>query len=314
MDPVERKILFVASTGGHLAELVRIAARLHASADSLWITFDTPQSRSLLRGRRVLYVPYVSPRDALGVLRTYVVTRRALKSETEPFSFAVSTGAAVAIGSYVAAWLAGVPRHFIESASRIDGPSLTGRILYRTRLARMYTQHAWAQGRWTSYPSVISLFEAVDRDVVPQDGRPLRLFVTLGTIKPYRFDRLLDRLLAVGALDDGSTLQVGATVRDDLPGTVVSEMPAVEFEAACREADVVVTHAGVGTILQLLEMGIHPVVVPRLVSEGEHVDDHQVQVCRLVGRLGVAEVVDAGAVTTSDLRRASALATREKTS
>ena len=314
IDAAGRKVLFVASTGGHLAELVRIAPRFRASEDSLWITFDSPQSRSLLRGRRVVHVPYVSSRDPVGVAKAFAITRRAIRAEREPFAFAVSTGSAVSIGSYLAARAAGIPRHFIESASRVDGPSLTGRIHYGTRLARMYTQHSWAHDRWTPFPSVISVFEAVERAVVPDEGRPLRLFVTLGTFKPFRFDRLLDRLKAIGALDDESIVQVGVTTRSDLPGKVASEMPAVEFERACRQADVVITHGGVGTILQLLELGIHPVVVPRLKAREEHVDDHQLEICRLVGELGVAEVVDADALTMSDLRRASALATREKPS
>jgi hypothetical protein len=47
----QRKLLLVASTGGHLAQLVRLAPGLGASPSSLWVTFDSVQSRSLLAAR-----------------------------------------------------------------------------------------------------------------------------------------------------------------------------------------------------------------------------------------------------------------------
>ncbi|MCW2960214.1 MAG: glycosyltransferase 28 domain protein, partial [Thermoleophilia bacterium] len=40
-------LLFVASTGGHLAELHALAPRLGATEHDTWVTFDTPQSRAL---------------------------------------------------------------------------------------------------------------------------------------------------------------------------------------------------------------------------------------------------------------------------
>src|SRR5579875_3682455 len=73
--PVERlsgRILYVASTGGHLAELNRLAARFDARPDSVWVTADSQQSRSVLAGRNVHHVPYVASRDLLGTLRAFV--------------------------------------------------------------------------------------------------------------------------------------------------------------------------------------------------------------------------------------------------
>jgi len=42
-----------------------------------------------------------------------------------------------------------------------------------------------------------------------------------------------------------------------------------------REAVVVATQEGVGTVMQLLDWGIWPVVLGRRVHRGEYVDDHQ---------------------------------------
>jgi UDP-N-acetylglucosamine--N-acetylmuramyl-(pentapeptide) pyrophosphoryl-undecaprenol N-acetylglucosamine transferase len=178
----------------------------------------------------------------------------------EKFDVCVSTGAAVALAGFFAARLRGVPCVYVESVSRIAGPSLTGRIVHRLHLARTYTQHeAWASPSWRPIKSVLLDFEAA-----PRPDRPLeRVLVTVGTIKPYRFDALVDRIKRLDLGDVEIVWQLGVTERDDLTGQVSTFMPQDELLAAAEKADVVVTHAGVGTMLDLFERGIYPVVVPR---------------------------------------------------
>jgi UDP-N-acetylglucosamine transferase subunit ALG13 len=50
------------------------------------------------------------------------------------------------------------------------------------------------------------------------------------------------------------------------------------FESLIRDADAVVCHGGVGTIMTALSLQRRPIVIPRLSSFGEHVDDHQRQI------------------------------------
>jgi UDP-N-acetylglucosamine transferase subunit ALG13 len=54
---------------------------------------------------------------------------------------------------------------------------------------------------------------------------------------------------------------------------------------------VVVTHAGVGTILTALLNGVRPIVVPRLEAHREAVDDHQLELANRLERLGLVTVV-----------------------
>ncbi|MCU1637208.1 MAG: glycosyltransferase [Cryobacterium sp.] len=294
-QPTARKLLLVASTGGHLAQLVRLAPGLGAAPDSLWVTFDSPQSRSLLQGCRRVYVPYVRPRDYRGVLRTASIIHRILAHER--FDGAVSTGAAVAVSALPQAAMAGIPSVYIESVSRVEGPSVSGRILAASHMVTLRTQHdAWKHGRWELYPSVLSTYVSVPRGAAVHP----KLFVTLGTIEGYRFDALIDAVLATGLADESTIWQLGYTSgRRNLPGTVFEHMDAAQFAAASREADVVVTHAGVGSILGFLESGIYPVVVTRRKARHEHVDDHQLQIAQLAANLHVAESVDAPDLTAA---------------
>jgi UDP-N-acetylglucosamine transferase subunit ALG13 len=63
-------------------------------------------------------------------------------------------------------------------------------------------------------------------------------------------------------------------------------MPFGEMERNFEAADLVVTHAGVGSILCARRAGHTPIVVPRYHELGEHVDDHQVELTRALAGLG----------------------------
>ncbi|MGO4691443.1 glycosyltransferase [Glaciibacter sp. 2TAF33] len=290
--PADRKLMLVASTGGHVAELARLAPGLGAAPNSLWVTFDSAQTRSLLSGQRRLFVPYVRPRDVRGVMRTAWIVERLLRHEH--FDGVVSTGSAIAVSALPLAAAEGIPSLYIESVSRVEGPSVSGRILAACRLVEMHTQHeSWAHGRWQMHQSVFNTFRSLPK---PPAERP-SLFVTLGTIEGYRFDAMVDAVLATGLADERTVWQLGYTERDDLPGRAYGQMLFNDFHDAAENADVVVTHAGVGSLIAFLEAGIYPVLVTRRKARGEHVDDHQTQIAELASALGVVEAVDAPELT-----------------
>lgn len=288
-EPISQKLLLVASSGGHLAELDRLAPGLKATSDSLWVTFDTPQSRSILAGRRRLYIPYVRPRDVIGVARTARIIQQVLRQER--FDGAVSTGAAIAVAALPLAAVNGVPSLYIESVSRVVGPSLSGRLIASTGIVSLRTQYAgWASRRWKLHPSILATFHSEARTPAPRPS----LFVTLGTIEGYRFDSLIDAVLKTGLADHRTVWQLGFTSdRSGLPGTVHQHMRYRDFQQAALAADVVITHAGVGSLLGLLDLGIYPVLVSRRTERNEHVDNHQHQIAELAGRLDVAASIDA---------------------
>ncbi|MCZ2846564.1 glycosyltransferase [Modestobacter sp. VKM Ac-2978] len=286
----ERRLVLAASTGGHLAQLVRLAPGLGASADSLWITFPTAQSESLLAGRNVLHVPYIRPREGVKIARAFRSILPRLRAEE--FDAAVSTGSALALAALPAAHLAGIPTLYIESVSRVNGPSVSGRVLAAMRFAQLRTQHpGWAGGRWGTHPSVFSAFRMAPRPVQRQGQA--RLFITLGTLRGYPFHSIVDRVLELGLADEHTVWQLGETEPAvELPGQVHHELPARDFERHAREADVVITHAGVGSVLGLLEMGIAPIAVVRRRSRGEHVDNHQQQLADLMKSSGIGFAVE----------------------
>jgi UDP-N-acetylglucosamine transferase subunit ALG13 len=293
-----QKLLLVASTGGHLSQLRRLAEMIQPSNDSLWVTFDKPQSRSLLAEARHLFIPYISPRDVAGVLRGVRAFRNVLSGED--FDAVVSTGSAIALSSHLVSQQRGLRTIYIESVSRFEGPSVTGRILQRVPRIERYCQHpGYDPSKWAYEFSVLDAYQP-DTEWKPLEP-PRSIFVTLGTIHPYRFDRLVDALVAAAAPGTKFVWQLGSTSRDDLPGEVNIEMSAAAFQQAARESDLVVTHAGVGTIMNLFDLQRPTLVVPRRRAFREHVDDHQLQITREVSERGLAVTAEVDQIEAGTL-------------
>jgi len=293
------RLLLVASTGGHLTQLAKIAARLEVSVDSTWVTFDSPQARSLLsRYRDVRYLPYVAPRDARGVLRTARAVARVARASR--YDAVMSTGAGVALS--LAAVPKGVRRLYVESVSRVSGPSLTGRLLARVPGVERRTQHpGWASKRWPYEFTLLDDYAVVPKQLGARTTGPISVLVTLGTIQPYRFDAALEAVKRVLGPDDRVFWQVGVTSGVDLPGDVRESMGRLELHAMAAQCDVVISHAGVGTAVDLLELGISPVLLPRRAEHGEHVDDHQLQIGTMLGDRQLATVRLPEELTRDDL-------------
>lgn len=296
------KLLLTCSSGGHLSELLRLEGHIGRHADSLWVTFDTPQSRHLLAGRRVQFIPYIGPRDLGGTVAALSAFHRILRRER--FDAALSTGAAVAVAGLSVAAAHGLPASYVESFGRVLGPSLTGRLLVRVPGVALLTQHAaWARGHWRSCDSILNGFRRVD---APVPRAIERVFVTLGTIQGYRFDSVVDALLKSRYVNEHTVWQLGHTRRRDrLPGQVHDIMAPDHFCDAVRAADVVISHAGVGSLIELLNMGVFPVQAVRRAERSEHVDNHQRELGDLVNRIGIGIAVDGPAVTDSVIEEAA---------
>jgi UDP-N-acetylglucosamine--N-acetylmuramyl-(pentapeptide) pyrophosphoryl-undecaprenol N-acetylglucosamine transferase len=323
--------LFVATTGGHLTQLHELADRINIKcANRLWITFDSPQSRSLLKGENRYFIPAIHERDILGVLRGGRIFHRLQKQFD--VKAVISTGSAIALSFLPYAALRGIDAYYIESVARVGAPSLTGRILARIPNIKLYRpyEHA-ATGRWRYGGSVFDAYLAEKLETVEQvtaglnadwgsgrstecvDSRPLRVVVTIGTIK-YSFRRLFENLVKI-LPDDAEVLwQTGHTPVDGLGIDGKPFIPAADLDTAMRAADVVIAHSGCGSALDALRAGRMPILVPRDPRLGEIVDGHQVEVATWLANRGLALHRTPESVTLEDLRSAaSRRITRVKT-
>ena len=102
-------------------------------------------------------------------------------------------------------------------------------------------------------------------------------FVTLGT-QDFPFNRLLelvDRLVEEGVLRGEVFAQVGHSTYVPRNYSHVDFLNPADYSRRIGEADLIIAHAGVGTIMSCLSSRKKLIVVPRAKAHGEHVDDHQ---------------------------------------
>ena len=129
------------------------------------------------------------------------------------------------------------------------------------------------------------------------------IFVTVGT-QDKQFPRLLEevkRLIKIGKINDTVIAQIGNTkFNTELES---NKMHLIEFttprevDALITNADLIITHGGVATIIEGLNHGKKIIAVPRLKKFKEHVNDHQLQIIEnfdesgfIIGTRGVEEL------------------------
>lgn len=293
--------LLVANDGGHLTQLHMLRPRLGFGEDVVWVTPRTPQTESLLAGERVHWAEPCPPRDVQAVLRNAASCRPLF--DRYDVNLVVSTGAALALAVLPQARLRHVETVYIESATRLDAPSLSGRLLSMVPGVRTFSQStALTRGHWSFLGSPWDLYESQ-----PGPPRAVRsVVVTLGTQEGYGFRRLIERLRLVIPRDAQVLWQTGGTDTDGLGIRARPRVPAEELAAAVRGADVVVAHAGTGIALMALENGKLPVLVPRRALHGEHVDDHQLTIALELCLRDLCVARDADSLKLADLEHAAA--------
>ncbi len=296
--------MLVASSGGHFTQLAELWPRIQGvNPECVWVTFDSPQTRSMLQGERVEYVPYIKPRGLGSVIRNVPQAFKLIRKYN--VDAVISTGSAIALAYLPYSAIRGIPTHYIESATRVEGPSVTGKALSRVPGIKFYNQHeVWADDQWSYLGSVFDGFETTRLDHPPPKIR--RAVVSVGTMEDYSFREFFVRLATYLKDADSVLWQTGSTDVSDLNIDGKAVVPAHELEAAMQEADVVIAHAGTGTALTSLRMGKRPILVPRDSSHGQHIDNHQFQTAALLDKMGLALSRKVEDLTKQDLHEAAA--------
>lgn len=110
------------------------------------------------------------------------------------------------------------------------------------------------------------------------------IFVTVGTHE-QQFNRLIsaiDSLAKDGVVQDSIFVQTGYSDYEPTSCAWTKFVPALEMKERMANADVVITHGGPSSFIEAMSVGKAPVVVPRRVEYGEHVNNHQLEFVRLV--------------------------------
>jgi UDP-N-acetylglucosamine:LPS N-acetylglucosamine transferase len=121
------KILLVASTGGHLAQLLTMR-EWWSQHERHWVTFQKPDAIAALEDEAVTWAHHPVTRNIPNAIRNLglaITTLRRLRPDV-----VVSTGAGVSLPFFVVARLLRIHTVYLEVFDRIDSPTLTGRLSY----------------------------------------------------------------------------------------------------------------------------------------------------------------------------------------
>jgi len=114
----------------------------------------------------------------------------------------------------------------------------------------------------------------------PVLGECALIFVTVGS--HYQgFDRLIQKMDEIaGKIDEKVIMQIGNTKYKPVNVEYFEFAEYSKIQKLNSDARIVVSHAGVGSILTALEQKTHLLIVPRLKKYDEVVDDHQLQIAK----------------------------------
>jgi UDP-N-acetylglucosamine--N-acetylmuramyl-(pentapeptide) pyrophosphoryl-undecaprenol N-acetylglucosamine transferase len=293
----ERSDIFCfGSAGGHLRELTSLIEQLGLPHDRVVVGSSRGDQLSALSnaGWRTVEIPLVEPRSPLALLRAYWPALRILRA-LRP-RVILTTGSAVAFAFAPLAAILGTRFIFVESLTRVDRPSQTGRLVELLPHMTLRTQtKTWPRRRgplrplWTKSSSVLDLYRCERLPEAPPP--PTRIFVAVGIMtRRYSFGRLFEAVRAAAPSSAEIRIQSG---EGDVPvagATFLGRLTSSELRAEINAADVVVIHAGVGLTLDCFDAGKFPVVIARRQAFGEHVDDHQTEFASVLKSSGLARV------------------------
>lgn len=115
------------------------------------------------------------------------------------------------------------------------------------------------------------------------------IFVTIGTQLPFdRLIRIIDKLAP--QLDEEIVAQVYKCGFSPRNIKTVDFLAPDEFNALFDKARLIISHAGMGTILSALQKDKPIIVFPRIAAMGEHRNEHQLATARKFKEMGSVNV------------------------
>ncbi len=120
------KIAFATPGGGHLTELQKIFSReVIKNNHIVYITEKTSRTEKLKEKKYFFKKLENNPLDYFPAL-----IKGLLILKKEKVNFVITTGGEIALPSIIAGWILGLKTIFIESITRVEMPSLAGKLCY----------------------------------------------------------------------------------------------------------------------------------------------------------------------------------------
>lgn len=115
------------------------------------------------------------------------------------------------------------------------------------------------------------------------------IIVSLGTHeRPFlRLVKKIEYLIQKKKIKESVIIQLGYTKYNIKGVKSYDFVPVNKMRDYIKKSSVMITHGGVGSIMDCLSFGKPPIVVPRRKELNEHSDDHQMQITKEMEKQGI---------------------------
>lgn len=116
------------------------------------------------------------------------------------------------------------------------------------------------------------------------------IFVIVGGVVEFDFSRVLkiiDELCLEGVINSKEIkAQIGHSKYEPKCYNNYRFVDGEQFHKDIENADVIITHGGVGTLVHALKLKKKVIIFPRLQKYKEHLDNHQLEISKMYNHLG----------------------------
>ena len=273
-----RKVLVIASSGGHLTEalcacnhvdeIVLVSTKALVNDDKVKkiYTILSTQKNPFIHFFNIFYAFYVIAKERPRTVFT--------------------SGGPIALPFALICKFLPLRFVYLDTLSRVVELSNTGKFIYKYKLYNEFISQWQAVAREYNVEYAGKIFDLEgksNKSVTPMAApvKPLVL-VTMGT-NMYPFPRLIAAIAKLDIYHDPNVrwfIQTGGFEVTDKPanGEVVAMTTKSKMDQLVQERSLVISHCGVGSIYHMLIFQKKVVFVPRLERFGEFSDDHQLQI------------------------------------
>ncbi|MHA2939509.1 glycosyltransferase [Vibrio sp. RC27] len=278
MNKSNNNILLIASAGGHLTQALCAISQCEKV-----ILCTNSKDFSDHRVKKILGIIDTQFNYFYHFLNVFIAMYYILKYKPKSI---ISTGGPIALGFGVASRILRTNFVYLDTLSRVQELSNTASFIHKHKLADdMYCQwEAMAKEKNLKYIGKCFdiLNENVDDSASYHTTDTPTVFVTLGT-NDYKFDRLLERISKLSIYQDERVkwiIQTGKSTLTNPPANyeVYDLLPRDQVGGIVKDASLVVSHCGIGSIHLVLSYSKKTMFFPRVAEHNEFSDDHQLQI------------------------------------
>jgi UDP-N-acetylglucosamine transferase subunit ALG13 len=291
------KICLVCASGGHLIEMMRLNDAF-TSHEVFLVTYKEKFLNVPKHIKRVYLIKNIIvnrvqshwlTKRILILIQMLILTREAIKILlVEKPDIIISTGSEIAIPFCYIAKIFRKKIIFIESLCRLHDLSGTGKIivpisdLFLVQWDSLVKKYKRVQYKG----NILSWNKNIYQSNTFKENN--YIFVTVGTAPFPRLIKSMDQIAKI--LEDKVIMQIGKTSYQPKNTEYFDFKDYDKIRQLNKDAKMIITHAGVGSILTALDYGKPLIIVPRLKKYREINDDHQLEIAHLLKKQNLAEV------------------------